>query len=229
MSSPVIVGQQPLYGVPLSTPAVYAFYPGDVPPASPSPINDEFDGTLLKGKWTVLNGPTVTVSGGSASLTHSIDGQNHAIGQPMPSGVWEVTAKIRLVMPSEVNYCTAGIIITNSSGGSLQDFALVYNGGEKWVVAGYNSLGQAGANAFQAGPAGFAWGGPDSRTWVWLRVHDNTTNFLFSVSFDGTHFWQVASVGRTSYVSTPNQVGLTIAPESSGAGTLYCDYFRRTA
>lgn len=226
----VSVAQQPVYGLPRNV-APYAFYPGDVPPATPGTLDDEFNAGPAPnfGRWTALNSPTAAVAGGQLSLTHSIDGQNHAIVQPMPSGVWEVTAKVRLVMPSLSNYCTGAIIVRDSSGGGVQDFALVYNGGEKWVVANYSSITGVGAASFQAGPTGFTFGGANSATWLWLRLHDNTTNFLFSVSFDGTHFWQLTSVGRTSYVAAPNQVGLTIAPESSGNGTLYCDYFRRTA
>lgn len=46
-------------------------------------------------------------------------------------------------------------------------------------------------------------------TYLWMRVEDDNTNLLFSVSSDGIEWVQIASVGRTSFMSGgPDEVCL---------------------
>lgn len=63
---------------------------------------------------------------------------------------------------------------------------------------------------------------------TWHRVTDNGTNLLFDVSRDGVNWTQLASLGRTAWLTSgPNQVGFYIDPsgtESAGGTNMdnYC-------
>lgn len=202
----------------------------DVPPTSAGSLDDEFNtgSSIDTGRWTWANqaSATAAIASGILTLTRSSsDNQCHLVVQSIPGGgvTWEVTAKAMFVMPTEGNYCTAGFVVRDSSGGRHQVLGLQYNSGPKWVVANYATLTTSGATSFQAGPATFTW----NTGWLYLRLKDDTTNFILSVSREGAVWTQLASVGRTSYVAAPNQVGLTIVPEGQ-IGNLYVDWFRRT-
>lgn len=51
---------------------------------------------------------------------------------------------------------------------------------------------------------------------MWLRMTDNATNLIFSVSFDGRNYIQVHSVSRTDWMAGgPNEVGFFVAKSAS--------------
>jgi hypothetical protein len=53
---------------------------------------------------------------------------------------------------------------------------------------------------------------------VWIKLNDNSTNRIWSLSMDGKNFIQVHSVGRTDFM-TPDQYGFAIANQDAAALT----------
>lgn len=216
-----IIVPQPVYGLPRGS--RWASLGVDAVPMAPGSLDDEFNGSSLDtGRWTWLNqaSTVATVAGGILTLSRATgDGGHHHIVQPMPSGVWEVTTKVRLNAVG--NYFGGGLGV--SDGNSWHSFTLIWINGFGWDSGGMASIGGSGDNVYLAGPGSI---GPWANVWRWLRLRDNGTNFIFSTSEDGIHFTQRASISRTSYIN-PTLVGLFITLEGTN-GSMDVDYFRRT-
>ena len=115
----------------------------DIPPASPSAYDDEFNSTTLNGKWAWLNQGTnvysLTALPGSIQMQKKNESTNiRLLCQNRPTGDFTVTTKML------VEYCDAeaytGIILINSSTGAN-------------LIAGVRSglLGQTRFGNFQDG------------------------------------------------------------------------------
>ncbi len=119
---------------------------------------------------------------------------------------------------SLVNYAQGGICI--SDGTKYVVFGVGYNGGNALCAVQY----WTNASSFSSSPASLTI--RDSQ-FIWLRVLDNGTNLIFSVSPNGIDFSTViATVARTAFL-TPSKVGIylnvTNATHSMSANFLSWD------
>ncbi len=119
---------------------------------------------------------------------------------------------------SLVNYASGGICI--SDGTKYVLFGVGYNGGNALCAVQY----WTNASSFSSSPASLTI--RDSQ-FIWLRVLDNGTNLIFSVSPNGIDFSTViATVARTAFL-TPSKVGIylnvTNATHSMSANFLSWD------
>ncbi len=66
--------------------------------------------------------------------------------------------------------------------------------------------------------------------WVYLQLTDDGTNLTGPYSLNGVDFYVIASEARTSWLASPNQVGLHCGNNTLNGGTVAIfDWFRRTA
>jgi beta-xylosidase len=203
----------------------------DLPPASPTAYDDEFQESTLSNQWTIVtNGspgtPYTAVPTNGAVLMQGVGTTQAFVLESTPSSPYSFTAKCTFnMLPSD--FQNAGIMLRES-------------GTQKFAYHGYN------ANAGQATP--LAWNfkvsngdstgltanvlqekpgmglGP-----VWLRVQRTGSVVNFSRSFDGLNFTQVSSTAATTFFTTDaDQVGFYVSNNSSTAFAVSCDYIRRT-
>jgi hypothetical protein len=200
--------------------------PPDAPPQTPNAMDDEFPGTSLNGKWTRLQSGAITdsYSLGRLILT-AVTGGSFLITQAKPASPCEFTA--------------AFTIDTNSTaGGNNVAIGLMFGDGTKLVTLNFGWINSSwhfevenwtNSTTFSSSPAIVSnpWGASYLAK-LYLRIKDDGTNFLFSVSNDGYNFTQIASVGRTAFMATPSTVGIFSFGGAGGTGGFTCDWFRRT-
>ncbi len=110
------------------------------------------------------------------------------------------------------NFCNAGIAIRDSGTGKLVLYGHGWSTSEVLRVDHYTNPTTGTANvASQA----FAHPVP-----IWLKIADDTTNIIFSFSAGGNQFIQLYSEGRTAFLANPNQIGIFVDSENSGAVTM---------
>lgn len=101
---------------------------GDVPPASPNAMDDEFGGSSLDAKWSWRNQGTSTYTAdfdnAVAKLVPQLGANVPAVRileQNVPAGSGDFTATFKLfpALPSITNGYSAGIVLVNSTSGRL--------------------------------------------------------------------------------------------------------------
>lgn len=96
----------------------------------------------------------------------------------------------------------AGILLRDSASGKIVRFCLVNaSGNVQLQVAQYSSASAGVANEI-ASTYNLGTVGP----LIWLKLQDDGTHRLFSISTDGVNWLQVQSTANTDYI-TPNQAG----------------------
>lgn len=204
----------------------------DIPPSYPSLMDDEFDGTALDSKWTILSklsNETVTVENGSLILevpTGSTKHRRLAVVQSTPSGTWKVRAKCASEGLSW-NYFGIFLLARRTTGGIDKN---VYCG-----LMAHSSFG------FWTGYAGTM----NTETLVsevdlcnyagsefYLELEYDGTNLIWRISTTGVRFRHMWTQALTTFLGgAPDQVGIMIHPYDntgsgwSGLGTF--DWFRR--
>lgn len=212
----------------LGGPFVVASAP-DAPPASPTSLDDEFNGSLLDPKWTLTTGGTSPVSPTEANGRLQFASGVHTgcsvyIKQAATlTTPYEFTAKLHY---DEIN------ATGNPS-------AMIWVGdGTKKVTFNYGFISsawkyevdQVTGFAFTSNAASLSspWGstaGAQNVPVQYLRLRDDGTNIILSASLDGFVFTQIASVGRLAWLgSTANECGLAVWNN----GGCSFDWFRRT-
>lgn len=202
----------------------------DVPPVTPGSLDDEFTdvtwNTNAKWSWVNQTPPGATavqsLSWLGLSATGHVSANPASIVQPMPSGVWEVTAKISfasLQMPTGNNTC-GGLCVMDGATGNETIF---YRGGGSGGGNQFIGLLRPGS-AWVTGIS-MPYSGP-----LYMRVHDDGTNFIYSYSQDGVNWTVHTSEPRTTWHTTPSKVGISIYADGAvgQAATVGADFFRRT-
>lgn len=202
----------------------------DFPPGSPGTLDDEFtDATWnTNAKWTWFNQIGSTVSQINswlklADLTPtggtSVSPYISAITQPMPSGVWEVTAKITYISNATNNNTCGGLcIIDASTGHSSVFFRGSGNGG------GTPNVGLLRPGSAWVTTPAMAWNAA-----LYMRIHGDGTTLTYSYSWDGVNWVVLTTEPYTTWHATPTKVGLAVyADGSPSVPQLGCDWFRRT-
>lgn len=176
------------------------------------------------GTW--VNQGTASISAASGALT-LIGGTGvtttNLVARVVNAGAapWTVTAFFRGFMLIRATH-QMGLCFRESASGKIVNFGLYADGGTGstggnlwWVVDKYNNATGATGAYFETPSALQPTNG------LWLRIADDNTNRICSISVDGQHWTQYHSVARTDfitadqwgiYVGTQTSTGTTIAP-----------------
>lgn len=214
----------------------------DTHPTVPSNWDDEFEfGSTLDTSgsrrasavpWSVLGGggtPTVaTVTNGA--FVFGFNSNSTIIYTQSLSGItapYAFTIKIALApIGAPANFMNAGIFLRNSSTGKLLSWHPLYSSGWEFEAFEWTNY-TINTGIFTGNPLGLT-------TWlsgVYLTIAYDGTNIACSASGVGatntfyTHVTQAAS----SWVGTPDTVGIMLNNNSAGTFNAAVDWFRRTA
>lgn len=116
------------------------------------------------------------------------------------------------------NYHAAGIIHRANGSGKFINFAIMYANGWGLYIQNMNSPTSWNANVAIVLPQ-YAGG------LLWLRIADNGTNRIFSISYDGINFMQILSQGRTTFC-TADEIGIGVNCQNAayGCGATYLSW-----
>jgi hypothetical protein len=115
--------------------STYTVYDPDMPPASPSSLDDEFDDGSVDAKWNTFQGTGLTVSEANHMLkmvaVTNAGNKVQGIYQSLPAGDFTVVTKVSLVAPVTANFLEAGLILyqdaaSNPNTSDLISFGLAY-------------------------------------------------------------------------------------------------------
>lgn len=177
---------------------------------------------LDQSGWTWVNQGSATVdqAGGSVYLdTPAAAGTNLRVRKTTaPSTPYTLTTGIKRwfsIASSLTSLMAAGLIVRESSTGEMSAIAIANftfataNAPASIWAGNYNSAtSAAGAIGSERNSANI--GDP-----VWLRITDNGTNLIFEASIDKIHWYQIASVGRTTHMAGgPDEIGIFITDQA---------------
>jgi hypothetical protein len=191
----------------------------DVVPTTAGSLDDEFDGTTLNtSRWTAYNGSN-SITASVAKSWLSLSGTGSGMGgyeQTMPTGVWEATMKCMWVSGAGV-----GFYVRDSSTTKIQVMRLFwYSSAWNWDIDNWsNPTTEYGRIA--------GWAAIPTLNVMYFRLHDDTTNFTYSISYNGASWITLATVSRTSYLANPDRIGILFSPGGS-TGYMFVEWFRRT-
>lgn len=118
-----------------------------------------------------------------------------------PSPPYTITALLHMnLIP--YNYRQAGLMFRQSSDGALVSFRAIWNGAWRLNVAKHADSSTDTASYIDISAGGWAWGAGG----VWMRIEDDNTDRVCSLSVDGAYFHEVHRVTRTDYL-TADEVG----------------------
>ena len=176
-----------------------------VPPASLS----------ASGNWVNQASASVAVANGIPQITDTANENSiHGFFITAPSTPYTITALLSFSMAATSgsgNYPNCGIGFSDGTKfellaiypGTLQVLGVPFVVMDKWTNS--TTYGSALATAAVAAIAPM----------LWLRIKDDGTNRLFSVSTDGVNWTQVGTEGRTTYL-TATKVGWFIRTQGPG-------------
>lgn len=213
-----------------ANPRSYITEPGMKPPHTAHALDNEFDNpngtdaTTLGFSWVNQGASTAVVDGGALTVTAPSGGNaynNRVLVKTAPSTPYTVTTRLS-PNASFLDFNSMGLALRESTSGRMLIwmFEVAGNANTAW-----NLVAQRATNAttFSANQLAFAWRQPRA----YLRVADDGTDLLLSASLDGRDFVQFYSEARTTFVNTPNQIGLTVNRSPiAGVNTDSFDFFR---
>lgn len=208
-------------------------YPIDEPPGSANAMDDEFGGSSVDAKWTILNqttGQTYTVADGLLKIynPYTISGRRiFALTQPCPAGAWKVRAKFEWDVPAR-KYYGLGLIIRRTTGNDRSKvfIPIVHDGLSKQIcwgnVSDLTSWGTEYVGYYL------------KNTRYYLEAEYDETNIILRISYNGRAFLTILSEAASSFLGgAPEQVGINLQPypeaTSSDAFSFNgsCHWFRR--
>lgn len=205
--------------------------PIDAPPGSPSAYDDEFDGSTLDSKWTVVNATpadtlrSATLDGNGCvvfSSPYTTGDRGFLITQTAPSGAFTMTAKLEL--DCQLNPYAGGAIWLQGANGNYVQFMGLINGGGQQLLLDRDRLSSS-------------FGRYDGASWAYAvadagyyRLQYDGTNVIYSYSQSGR--FTAASVLATETLSaagidTITNIGVGIMPYGTFTQVV-CEWFRIT-
>ncbi|HEY6889215.1 MAG TPA: ThuA domain-containing protein, partial [Solirubrobacter sp.] len=191
--------------------------------------SDEFNGSSLDlNRWTVRRSfDNFTVSNGelvlpidNGSIYQGGTSAGNIITQPTPSGVWTVTAKVRVAELNQ-NYQQAGLRVYSDddnwasvhmiSAGGARQFEFIYEN------AGTPRNEAADHSDVLAETAPLAY---------YVRIHSDGTNLTASYSFDGDTFTAVGRPAPLSTFSNPQIGPVALSDSAPNKPNSYFDWVR---
>ena len=161
-----------------------------------------------QGSWTVdQSGGVIYLDGPAAAGTNLRVRKTTA-----PSTPYTLTAGIKRwfsVASSLTSLMAAGVAFRESGTGELSILAVsnftfaTANSPPSIFAANYTSATVAG------GAIGTERNSAEVSDLMWLRITDNGTNLIFEASIDKKHWYEIASVGRTTHMAGgPDEIGI---------------------
>jgi len=191
-------------------------------PASPHADDEEFD-SALSGSWAWINQTSAvqTIAGSHLIIndTPVISSQVRALTKDYTAGNFVFTTKYDLTA-KWADYIEGGMAL--SDGTKITIFGPSYNGGLRFIVADWTNSSTFSATAYLGNQYAVA---PS----VYLRIQDDGTNHLFSVSQSGLpgSFVLLLSRSRTSF-QTATKIGFGWRVTSGVPFCATADFLRRT-
>lgn len=170
------------------------------------------DPTVPSWAWVNQGGSTIADANGISFLdipNATTNIRSRVISAPATP--YTITALLRARYVGALSTQYGGLVFRESSTGKLYIWYVAGNGALQAVkFTNDTTFSAVGAvNVAIAGAAG---------NFHWLRIADNGTNLLFSVSVDGLNFVEYGTEGRTVFMAGgPNQVGFFANGDSPGA------------
>lgn len=166
--------------------------------------------------WINQGSATITDVGslilfGPASATNNLRVRKKAA----PSVPYTITALIDFQTPP-ANVAQGGILFRESSSGKMHGFALAYNTGAGDTTFGLNIVSSKWTDAtnFSASYSTVARLPYGILNRAWLRISDDNTNRILSLSINGLNWFTFHSIGRTDFL-TANEVGFYVNSANS--------------
>jgi hypothetical protein len=173
---------------------------GPIFPFTP-PVDGDFS-------WVNQGSATVSTTNGGIYLydpTADASANLRCRVKSAPSTPYTVTAAI-LMDPIVVANHNGGLLFRESGTGELVLFGMLQATGSLLQVDNWNSASAFNANVVNVSTR--------SSALVWLRIADNGTNRICSVSSDGQNWITVSTVARTTFL-TADQIGFFVAARNA--------------
>lgn len=158
----------------------------------------------IKTGWSWVNQGTATVdeSKDYISLTAPANGTSNlrVRVRTAPATPYTITALIT-ANTRPINFTGCGLLFRESSSGKMHTMALGYSSGRIFLSQAYNGP-TAGFNTTYASEA-------EWELRKWLRIADNGTNRVMSISHDGITWYAFHTISRTSFL-TADQIGFYV-------------------
>jgi hypothetical protein len=178
--------------------------------------------------WVNQGSATIDITHGGAILSVPAGAGSDALRlrvKSIPAAPYTVTVAFIPLFPFPSNFNACGIALRDSGSGKIITFGLSSDSTQwatsqvlsiiKWtnattfsafytptptVAASYAAL-----TPYQMGPC------------LWLRIRDDNSNRVLSISSDGETFHQLHTVGRTDFI-TPDQIGFFVNQQNASYG-----------
>lgn len=197
--------------------------PIDMPPALPHAMDDEFNDTVLDGKWSWVNqGTSAWTENGRYGAIDILSGTDHIrlLVQEAPAGDFTATAKLTVLGP-KVNYFNFGLCLFNSANGRRVVFGKCCRSG----YAGIQAIKFTSNTAFSSDA--YLNGGWDS-IFIYVRIRKTGTSYSLEMSADGDFWWQVFTETISTFLSAISHIGVGYHRHNTSGVTYQgrCEWFR---
>lgn len=200
----------------------YTYWDPDAPPASPSSLDDEFDGAGLDAKWTLVNTPTSysvngTIPGALSVENVSLTNTLPCFMQSLPVGDFCIVTKFAISNGATSANSGCGLILSDglstSSSNQATLFFQKYSSNSDYCASytwtKFNTIGSNLGSRYQSATR-------------YLRIRRSGTSYYWGASPDGKT-WEEWAYNPTF---TPTHVGLmTYCNQSSPVMTSF-EFFR---
>lgn len=162
--------------------------------------------------WVNQGGFSVTQANGIVYLAGPASGAGNNVKLrtvAAPSTPYTITAAI--IPLTSGTFSLAGIALRNAASGRFIHINARHDRGV--VVTKQNT-----ATSFNSDPVTRTNAHGGGGTLLFLRMADDGTNVIFSYSVDGVNFTQLFSEARTTFINTPDEVGITAGYEGTAVG-----------
>lgn len=168
------------------------------------------------GSFTLVGaGSQITTNGGiylygSTSLSNAFG----ILKKSAPATPYTVTAALLNNMPPfSAGLCSCGLLFRDSASGKYVCFEHIYTTTNGLAMAVENYSATNTYNATLAGGDNYPGTGL-----IWMRIQDDGTDRIYSLSINGVHWTQYYKETRTNYL-TANEVGFFINPLLGSGGS----------
>ena len=210
--------------------AYWARGPIDTPPSNPDPMDDEFEGDALDGKWTIWNqqaGQLVRLAGSHLNLysPYTIQARIFAVIQPAPSETppWKFRFKTMLDAPGW-SHIGVGPVVRRVTGHdySVQTFLGFINGQQ--------------CTFWEQMDDGVSYRGRDTDLYnlnfpCYMEIEFNGSSIIFRASGVGDFYSEVTRFHTPDIGGEPEWLGINIYPWGDGNyhwhGSASMDWFRK--
>lgn len=170
--------------------------------------------------WSWINQGSCSIADDRGAVLMTVPGtasgtENRIVKKAAPSVPYTITAAF-LASLYPTNYRGFQLVFRESGSGKLASYTFLHNSGDLALyVRKWSDATTYSADYIANTKVNYLAGGL-----LWLRIADDNTNRICSVSLDGQHFTTLHSVGRTDFL-TADEVGWGGYVQTNGSDTNY--------